>query len=158
MVRISDEQHTGVARHGLQQMVAQHDVQHRGLVDHHGVGLQGPLGVPSVPAIPRLELQQTVQRLGLASCSLAQTLGRPPGGSRQCHPLAKGLEDRYHGPQYGRLAGSRPARQDEHLLRHRFVDRLPLFPGQLHSHPAAGPLHTGRSVELPLPPGAGYSK
>ena len=28
LVRISDEQHRGVARHGLQQMMAQHDVQH----------------------------------------------------------------------------------------------------------------------------------
>ena len=58
LVRISDEQHRGVARHGLQQMVAQHDVQHRGLVDHHGIGVQGPPGVSSKPAIPGLELQQ----------------------------------------------------------------------------------------------------
>ena len=28
LIRISDEQHRGVAWHGLQQMVAQHDVQH----------------------------------------------------------------------------------------------------------------------------------
>ena len=152
LVGVSDEQHRGVAGHGLQQMVAQHDVQHRGLVDHHGIGVQGPLGVPAVTALPWLELQQTVQRLGLPASSLAETLGRPPGGGRQCHPLAESIENRYHGAQYGRLAGPGPARQDKDLLRHGFVDRLPLFPGQLHSHPAAGPVHGGRSVEpAPLP-------
>ncbi len=69
-------------------------------------------------------------------------LGRSPGGGRQCHPLAEGLEDRYHGAQYGCLAGPRPACQVEDLLRHGLVDHLPLFPGQFHSHPAAGPRRT----------------
>ena len=36
------------------------------------------------------------------------------------------------------------------------MDRLPLFLGQLHSHPAAGPLHGGRSVELAPLPKAGH--
>ena len=97
-----------------------------------------------------------MQGLGLPASGLSQTLGRPPGGSSQGHPLAKGLEDRYHGAQYGCLAGPRPARKDEDLLRHGFVDRLPLFPGQLHSHPAAGPVHGGRSVELAPLPRAGH--
>ena len=48
------------------------------------------------------------------------------------------------------------ARQNEDLLRHGFVDRLPLFPGQLHSHQAAGPVHGGRSVELAPLPRAGH--
>ena len=60
--------------------------------------------------------------------------------------------DRYHGPQYGCLAGPGPARQYGDLPQHGLMHRLPLFPGQLHSHPAAGPVHGGRSVELaPLP-------
>ena len=93
-----------------------------------------------------------MQRLSFATGGLAETLGRPPGGSRQDHPLSESLQDQYHGPQYGCLAGSRTAGQNEDLLRHGFVDRLPLFLGQLHSHPAAGPVHGGRSVELaPLP-------
>ncbi len=136
------------AWHGLQQVVAQYDVQHGGLVDHHGIGVQGPLVVPSVSTPAGLELQQAVQRLGLAASGLSEPLGRPPGGSRQCHPLAEDLEDRYHGSQYGCLAGPRAARQDEDLLRHGLVYRLSLLPGQLHSHPAAGPVHGGRSVEL----------
>ena len=149
LVRISNEQHRGVSWHRLQEMVAQHDVQHGGLVDHHGIGFQGPLCVPSVPALPGLELQEAVQRLGQVPASgLAETLGRPPGGGRQGHPLAKSLEDRYHGAQYGRLAGPGPARQYEDLLRHGLVDRLPLFPGQFHTHPAAGPVHVGLGVEL----------
>ena len=114
------------------------------------------LRISSVPALPGLDLQQAVQRLSLAAGGLAQTLGRPPGGSRQGHPLAKSFEDRYHSPQYGCLAGSRSARQNEDLLRHGLVDRLPLFPGQFHSHPAAGPVHGGRSVELPPLLGAGH--
>ena len=36
------------------------------------------------------------------------------------------------------------------------MDRLPLFPGQLHSHPAAGPVHGGRCVELAPLPRAGH--
>ena len=38
---------------------------------------------------------------------------------------------------------------------HGLVDRPPLFYGQLHSHPAAGPVHGGRSIEMALLPRAG---
>ena len=78
-----------------------------------------------------------------------------PVGAARARPLAESLEDRYHGAQYGRLVGPRSTRQDEDLLGHGPVDRLPLFPGQLHSHPAAGPVHGGRSIEIAPLPGAG---
>ena len=137
LVGISDEQHRGMARHGLQQVMAEYDVQHRGLVDHHGIGVQGPLGFPSVPALSGLELQQTVQGSSFPAGGLAEMLGRSPGGSRQDHPTAKDLEHRYHGAQYGRLAGPGPTSQGEDLLRLGLLDRLPLFSGQFDSHPAA---------------------
>ena len=75
------------------------------------------------------------------------------GGGRARCPASRSRRPPRH-----RLPGAarRHSRQNNHLLRHGLVHRLPLFPGRLHFHPAAGPLHGGRSVELPPPTRAGH--
>ena len=84
-----------------------------------------------------------MQRLGLMARGYAEPFRRPPGGRRQHHALAQRSQDREHGAKDGRLPGPRSARHHEDLLCNSLMDRLLLFSGERHPHPAAGPRDGG---------------
>ncbi len=128
---------------GLQEVVHEYDVDHGALVDDEGVPLEGPVLVASV-SLRRVELQQAVYGLGGHAGRLAHPLGRASRRSRQEDLQALRLERRYDALRRGGLAGTRSARQHEHLGHGRSLDGLDL---DVVVSDAGGLLHGGH-VEL----------
>jgi hypothetical protein len=60
LIDVADQQQVRPRWDGLDELVGQQHIQHRGLVDHHQVGVQGVVAVEGgVPT--RAQLQQPVQ-------------------------------------------------------------------------------------------------
>ena len=107
LVRISHQDQVGADAHRLQQGVHQTDVHHAHLIDDHAVRLQRHLFIPfEVHAAPVAavllfigrcagDLQQTVDRLRVASRGLRHPLRCPSRGRRQqdLRPLALKIAD-----------------------------------------------------------------
>jgi len=79
LVDVADEQQAHVGRDGFQERVHQHNVNHRTFVDNECIALQRALVVALV-SLGWVELQQSVDGLGLHARSLSHALGSSAGG------------------------------------------------------------------------------
>ena len=86
LVHVPHQQHGGVGRHRLEQLVHQQDVHHGHLVDHQQVRLQGIGFVLAEAPVPGIELKQPMNGPGLGPSGLREALGGASGGSAQQHP------------------------------------------------------------------------
>ena len=84
LVDVADQQQMRPGRDGLDQLVGQDHVHHRGLVDHDQVGVQRVVAVVFGVAAG-LQLQQPVHGGGLVAGQLGQPFGGPAGGRDQHH-------------------------------------------------------------------------
>ena len=121
--------------HGLHQRVHQRHVDHRGLVDHQKITLDRVVLTALEPAGLRIDLQQTMDRLGLEPRGFGQPLGGPSGRRRQRDLHTLGAEDLEDGVDQGGLADPGPAGDHQHLRAERQLDRpaLALGKGQARS-------------------------
>ena len=129
LVDVADEQQVAVGADGLKQIVGQHQVEHRRLVDDDHISVDGVVLV-ATEALARLELQQAVDRLRLAPRGLRQSLGGPPRGRGQNVRVPCAFEQVKQRPQGRRLARPRPAGQDGQLVGQRGGDGLLLLGGE----------------------------
>ena len=89
LVDVADQQEVGAEGDGLEQMVGEHHVEHRGLIHNDEICLERILLVAlKRHAFGRLEFEQAVQRAGLAAGGLAQALGGAAGWGGQQHTAA----------------------------------------------------------------------
>jgi hypothetical protein len=79
LVDVADEQQVRSFGDGLDELVGQDHVHHRGLVDHDQVGVEGVVAVVFGLAAG-LQFQQPVNRAGVVGGQLGQALGGAPGG------------------------------------------------------------------------------
>ena len=91
LIDVADQQQVCAGWYGLEQVIRQQQVQHGCLVEDHDIGFERVFFV-ALKAEPftRLELQQPVDRLGLAACRLSSdawphVLWAMPAG-RVCRP------------------------------------------------------------------------
>ena len=97
LVDVADDEQRRIVRHRLHQRLHQHDVDHRGLVDHEQIAIEGIVGVALEPAVPWVDLEETVDGLGLNARRFGHAFGRAARGraKQQSHALGReDLEDR----------------------------------------------------------------
>jgi hypothetical protein len=123
LIDVTDEEQPRRIRYGAQQLVHQHRIHHRGLIDNQELGRQGVVRIALELIGRRIELQQTVYRLGFQPGGLGQALGRPAGGGGEQHIDLLGAQDLDQAVDQGRLAHPGAAGDDGHLVgeqgRHR---------------------------------------
>ena len=122
--------------------MAQHDIDHRNLVQHEQIAGERVLLVSLEVAGGRIELQEPVDGLGRLAGRFRHAFGRPAGRRSQHAFHLLRLEDFQDAADEGGLADARPARDDEHLLLARLPDRFLLQGSQL-------------DPQLPFDPGDG---
>ena len=84
LVDVSDDQQRRLVGDRFHERLHQHDVDHRGLVDHEQIAVERIVGVAFEPAALGIDLQETVDRLGLDARRFGHTLGRAArGGAKQ---------------------------------------------------------------------------
>ena len=89
LVGVAHEQELRAVGDGLQQVVEEDDVDHRGLVDDDQVGLELAVGVALEEALLRAELEEPVQRLGGATGGLGEPLRGAAGGGGEAGPIGR---------------------------------------------------------------------
>lgn len=127
----------------LHQFVGEQQVEHRGLVDHHQIGVErAVLVVRRVAA--RFQLQQAVHRRGVGAGELGEPLGGPPGGRGEHHLGLLGpreLDHRAHGEG---LAAAGAAGEHRDLAGQREPHGVLLLGGELGAgasgEPGQGPV------------------
>ena len=110
LVHIANQQQVAALVDGAKQVVHQQDIDHRGLVDDHQVGVQRVLLIAQewTPGA-RFELQQAVDRLGFQTGGLSEPFGGPPGWRSQKDGVVAGLEQADDRAGDGAFAGARSA-------------------------------------------------
>ena len=147
LVDVADQQQMRPGWDRLDQLVGQQHIQHRGLVDHHQVGVQGMVAVKGgVPT--RAQLQQPVQGGRLQPGQLRQAFGGPTGRRGQHHLGSLGAGQGDDGAHGVALAAARPAGQHRHPLGQRQPHRRGLLGGQRDAH-GAGPASPARPSSPP---------
>jgi len=131
LVDVADEHELAVEGQRLEEVVGQHRVDHRRLVEDHEVGFEGVGRVAVEPELLGVELQQAMDRLRLPPRRFGHPLGRPARGrgKQDAPPLL--LQDADDAVDERRFAGAGAARHDEELAGGRLADGLPLFLGEL---------------------------
>ena len=148
LVDVADHQQMRPGRDGLDQLVGQDYVHHRGLVHHDQIGVQRIVAVVFGVAAG-LQLQQPVHGGGLVAGQLRQPLGGPAGGRDQHHGGLLGRGELDDGTDGEALAAARPAGEHRDLAAERELDRLLLLGGQV----LAGPARAASPAPWPSPPG-----
>ena len=115
LVDVSHDQQRGVCWHGLQQRLHQHDVNHGRLVNDQEAAVERVLLIALEPSASRVNLQQTMNGLGLEPCCLRHSLGGAPGRRTEQHAHALRCENAQDGIHDGRLAHPWPPGDDQHL-------------------------------------------
>ena len=130
LVGVAHHHEPRVRRQGAQQRVHEQDVDHRALVEDHGVAVEPVLFVfrkhDAVALLVELRPQQAVDRRGLPPRHLGHALGGAPGrrAEQGLQPeLVEHGEDRADG---GGLARAGPAGEHQQLMLQRKLQRLPL--------------------------------
>ena len=133
LIDVADEDQASAAGHRLQELTGERDVQHRGLVDDHQIGLEGALAAAAEAAADGVVLQQAVDRLRRQSGGEGQAVCGPPGGRGQQQPLPLAAQDLDHRPDQGRLAGTGAAGDHQQLSTQRQPDGVDLRRRQLET-------------------------
>ena len=123
LVNVADQQQMRSGRDGLDQLVGQDHVHHRGLIDHDQIGVQGVVAVVFGVAAG-LQLQQPVHGGGRVAGQLGQPLGGPAGGRDQHHGGLFGRGELDDGADGETLPAARPAGEHRDLAAERELDRL----------------------------------
>ena len=122
LIDVADEHEPRAVGDGLRERVGHPHVDHRALVDDDGACLERVLRVALERVLLRLELEQAMERRGLASRRLAHALrcatGRRSEPGHDLRPVEH-AEDRLHD---GRLADARAAGDDEERAARRLLD------------------------------------
>ena len=121
LVDIADEDDACALGHGFKEMLHEHDVHHRHLVEDDGVGVQRIVGVlfkegRAVGGCAALRAQEAVHRLRLAPRRFRQALRRASRRRAEEHSLSLALKHGDHAAHDRRLARAGAARQDEHRV------------------------------------------
>src|SRR5262245_34063065 len=90
LVNVAYDQQGGLVGHRFQECLHQHDVDHRGLVDHQQVAIERIVVAAFEAATPGVNLQEPVDGLGIEPvASLMRLAARPVGAqSKSLTPLA----------------------------------------------------------------------
>jgi hypothetical protein len=84
LVDISNDQQRCVVRDRFHERLHQHDVDHRGLIDHEQIAIERIVRVAFEAAAPGIDLQESVDRLGLDAGRFGHALrGAARGGAEQ---------------------------------------------------------------------------
>jgi len=148
LVDVADQQQVRALWDGLDQLVGQDDVHHRGLIHHDQIGIQGMVTVV-FGVTAGLQLQQPVHGGGLVAGQLRQPLGGPAGRCDEHHPGVLGRGESDDGADGETLAAARAAGEHRDLAGQRELDRLLLPWGQVQASPCVqpaqrrGPVHPG---------------
>ncbi len=132
LVDVAHEHHARAIANRLQESVGHGQIDHRGFVDDEDIGLQRRARVSLEGAALGLELQEAVQRRGVAARRLGEALCRSARRRREPHDELRVLEDRQNGPHDSRLADARAARKDQKPLLGGALDGFALLFGELH--------------------------
>lgn len=81
LVHVADQEQPRVIRNRLQDLVHQHDIHHRGLVDDHEIGFQRILGIALEAEGLEIKFEQAMHGLGLQA-SDSRFAARPVGAQR----------------------------------------------------------------------------
>jgi hypothetical protein len=126
LVDVPDDQESGSVRDRAQELVHQHRVHHRRLVDDQELGLQRVLGIALEAEGLGVELKQAMHRLGLDAGGLGQALGGAAGGRGQQDLDPLGCQDAQQAVDQGGLADPGTAGDDGHLVGEHGRDRVAL--------------------------------
>ena len=130
LVDVADEQQVRSRRDRFDELVGQDHVDHRGLVDHHQVRVEGFVGVEGGVAA-RAELQQPVDGGRVVAGQFGEPLGGPAGGGGQHDRGALGPGQLHHGADGEGFAAAGAAGQDRDLGGQGEPDRVGLFRGEV---------------------------
>ena len=125
LVDISDQNQRHGVRNGFQEMIHQHDVDHRALVNDQNVTLQRVFFVFLV-TFRRLDFQEAVNGLRLHMCRLGETFGRASGGRCQQNPGARRPESGDDAERRRGFAGAGTAGQQQDFALNSRENRLHL--------------------------------
>ena len=135
LVDIADEYDACALGHGFKEMLHEHDVHHRHLVEDDGVGVQRIVGVlleygRAVGLHTALCAQQPMHRLRLAPRRFCEPLRRASRRRTEEHGEPLALKNCDHAAHDRRLARARAARQDEDRMVEHGSDSLLLLCGE----------------------------
>ena len=123
-------------------MIHQRHVHHRTFVHDQQIAFERPGLVSRETARARPDFEQAVNRFGLESGRFSKALGRAAGRCAQQAAHFLSCQDFQDGLHQGRLADSRPARDDQNPRGQSSLKRLALAGSQLHSGFGLAPLHS----------------
>jgi hypothetical protein len=83
LVDIADDQQRRLVRDRFHERLHQHDIDHRGLVDHKQIAVEGIVGVAFEAAALGIDLQESVDRLGLDARRFGYALRRVASGGAE---------------------------------------------------------------------------
>ena len=147
LIDIADEHElrTDAERRG--DRAEQHDVDHRGLVDHEEIGVERILGVLVKAAFLRLVLEQAMDRHRFDAGRLAEALRGAPGRRRErdlARARARDVDDRLHDRG---LADAGAAGDHGAAVAQRRLDRAALLIGELDRGQRLERVDRGHDVE-----------
>ena len=132
LVDVADEHELAVEGQRLEEVVDQHRVDHRRLVEDHEVGFEGVGRVAVEPELLGVELQEAMDGLGLPPRGLGHPLGRPARRRREQDASPLLLQDADDAVDERGLARAGAAGDDQELARGRLADGLLLLLGELY--------------------------
>ena len=115
LVDVANDQEGGLVRHRLHERLHQHDIDHRGFVDHQQVAIERIILAALEAAAFGIDLQQPVDGLGLEAGRFGHPLG---GAARRCAQQdvsALCRKDAQNGFDDGGFPNPRAASHDQHL-------------------------------------------
>ena len=80
MVDIANQNEVSIFWEGLEEMVEEGEIEHRGFVDHNDIADQGTIFVAGEPPSRWLVVEKTVDGFGFSSTGFGEAFGGPSGG------------------------------------------------------------------------------
>ncbi len=131
LIDVADEHEPRRVREGAEEGVRELEIEHRGLVDDERACVDRAPAIAEELALLGVELEQPVERRGVALGGLAHPLRGAAGGRGELRVDARAIEDREDRLHDRRLPHARPARDHEHLVVRGLLDGAPLRGGEL---------------------------
>ncbi len=107
-------------------MIHQGDVDHRGLIDDHESGVQGPVLIALEPAMPGTVFEESMDRFGIVPRGLRESLGGPSRRSSEKDPGTRSLMDPNNTFENRRFTCARPPCDDKNPASQGLLQSLPL--------------------------------